>query len=508
MLASQPPTVILRNWFRKPFDSAIAAARTCYSPRLIEAAEITESQRQSIGKMTFDGGHHTVFQHAHFEFGLDNVSRQFVWNFLHSHPFYNSEQTSQRYVRMDQMRVFVPPLDPGLLARFEACVRYQWDCYHRLTALLKPDTYRILSDIWHLQSHPHEQKRKKVERESEKKAIETARYVMPLAAMTSMVHTVSGIVLHRLNRLRHTGDTPYETALVIAAMVDRVREVDPDFFERVGEESLPEEEVPEHRLLPCTPGYAAEFDARLGGRVSRLIQYSETAESVVADAVRLAVGRTASEMPDEDAINSLLDPRRNPYRLDKLNLSFHVPLMKPLHHAAYTFLKCLSHTADSQDQRHRLVPASRPVMQLTDSRSPDYVTPEILRGNAEALALYQEAMERIWQAKNDLVDAGAPLEFALYLLPNAVRLRMIESSSLLYLMHKWVMRTCLNAQWEIYQASMEELDQVRAVHPRLAAHLGPPCSFRKGVASPICTEGVHFCGVPVWKIFPAVERRL
>ncbi|MBI4443663.1 MAG: FAD-dependent thymidylate synthase, partial [Acidobacteria bacterium] len=88
------PRVTLRNCFQKPFDSAIAAARTCYSNRVVSPEEITEKQRTTIGAATFAGGHHTVFQHAHFEFGLENISRHFVWNFLHSHPFYNSEQSS------------------------------------------------------------------------------------------------------------------------------------------------------------------------------------------------------------------------------------------------------------------------------------------------------------------------------------------------------------------------------------------------------------------------------
>src|SRR5580698_10345304 len=80
------PRVTLRNWFAHPYDSAIAAARTCYAPRLISAEEITEKQRSTIGAATFYSGHHTVYQHAHFEFGLENVSRQFVWSLLHAHP--------------------------------------------------------------------------------------------------------------------------------------------------------------------------------------------------------------------------------------------------------------------------------------------------------------------------------------------------------------------------------------------------------------------------------------
>src|SRR3970282_298720 len=73
-LETTQPRVTLRNYFEKPFDSAIAAARTCYSTRIISPDEITEKQRTTIGATTFSGGHHTVFQHAHFEFLLEHIS--------------------------------------------------------------------------------------------------------------------------------------------------------------------------------------------------------------------------------------------------------------------------------------------------------------------------------------------------------------------------------------------------------------------------------------------------
>jgi thymidylate synthase ThyX len=183
-------------------------------------------------------------------------------------------------------------------------------------------------------------------------------------------------------------------------------------------------------------------------------------------------------------------------------------MMRALQHPSYTFAKRLSHTADSQDQRHRMVPASRPLMTLGDTARPDYVTPALVARNPTALALYQESMARAWAAKNRLLDMGAPREATLYLLPNAKALRFHETGSLLYLAHKWVMRTCLNAQEEIYRASMDELDQLRAVHPALSRHLGPPCVLRAGRITPTCTEGEHFCGVPVWRTFPVVERRI
>jgi thymidylate synthase ThyX len=509
---SGSPVVTLRNASSRPYDDAIAAARTCYAPRVVGADEVTRPQRETIGPLTFDAGHHTVWQHAHFEFGLENVSRQLVWSFLHSHPFYNSEQSSQRFVRLDEIRARVPAgLSPEALAIYERALEDAWESYRQLTAVLREDTLRILSGLRHLTPSASEKRRKKVQREAEKKAIETARYVIPVAAFTSMVHTLSGIVLHRLHRMMHTGDTPEEARAVVEAMVALVKERDPLFFERIGQGPLAEDAIVEARLPRLEAdgdAEAARLDAQLAGRSSRLVDWMGRAEQTTADAVRAVVGASGAQLGDDAALELLLDPGRNRYRLETLQLSVHSPLARAMHHASYTFLKKLSHTADSQDQRHRMVPGSRPLMTLTDTRRPDYVTPQLVAANPRARELYEQAMERAWTAKNRLLELGVPLEKALYLLPNAKALRFHESGSLLYLAHKWVMRTCFNAQEEIYRASMDELDQLRALHPRLARHMGPPCVLRDGHVNPRCTEGEHFCGVPVWLSFPNVVRPL
>jgi thymidylate synthase ThyX len=507
-----PPVVTLRNAFSRPYDGAIAAARTCYSPRVVAADEVTPGQRESIGPLTFAAGHHTVYQHAHFEFGLENVSRQFVWSFLHSHPFYNSEQSSQRFVRLDEMSAFVPEgLEPTAREAYEEGVAAAWTAYRSLSQILKQDTTRILADLRHVGPGASEKRRKKVAREAEKKAIELARYVIPVAAFTSMVHTLSGIVLHRLYRMMRTGDAPAESARVVTAMVAKVSELDPGFFERVGDAPLAADDVVESRpprLEGGGDGIAARIDARLGARTSLLVDYTPRGEETTAEAVRTVLGAAPEALPDDDALERVLNPGLNRYRLETLQLSVHSPITRSLHHATYTFLKRLSHTADSQDQRHRMVPASRPLMTLADTRRPDYVTPPLVAANAQAHEVYQAAMEQAWAAKNRLLDMGVPLQSALYLLPNAKALRFHETGNLLYLAHKWVMRTCFNAQEEIYRASMDEVEQVRALHPRLARHMGPPCVLRAGRASPTCTEGEHFCGVPVWRSFPHVERRI
>ena len=527
LVETAPPRVTLRNAFRHPFDSAIAAARTCYAPRLIHPEEITDKQRVNIGAATFFSGHHTVYQHAHFEFGLENISRQFVWSFLHAHPFYNSEQQSQRYVRLDKAQAYVPPeslfFDAGSRAIYEQAIARAWNYYRELSALLVNDARTILNDIWHIGPMSHAKRLQKIERSAEKRAIEIARYVLPLAAFTTMVHTISGIVLHRLWRMSAASDTPSEARAVIGEMVMLVRTVDPQFFDRFGTQPL--EEMPEW-TEPNAHGagasaangsgsahaageaFAREFDARLGGKTSRLIDYSPNAPRIAAEAYRAVVGQTETQCSDAEAIDRLLSPARNLYRLETLDVGVHAPAMRALQHANYTFAKKISHTADSQDQRHRMVPGSRPLLTLADTREPDFLTPALLANNARARELYERAMQDAWKTKNDLLDRGVPREVALYVLPNAKSIRLVESGSLLHLLHKWTMRTCFNAQEEIYQASMDEVAQLSEVHPQFARYIGPPCYVRAGVTTPICTEGSHFCGVKVWLDFPNTRRRI
>ena len=439
------------------------------------------------------------------------MSRQFVWTALHSYPFYNSEQQSQRYVKLGEPKAYVPPIDGEARAVFERAVVEAWESYARLSAILKDDTFAILKRLRNITPKASADRLKALEKEAEKKAIETARYVIPLAAFTAMVHTISGITLYRLMRMAQASDTPHEAREVIGAMVDAVRRHDPAFVERVEVVGIDAEDVVER-------GFPAA--ARRRRRVRRALRpqprrQGRAARRLVAERRRggrrrgaVGVRRRRRRSVDRRRARSPAQSGPQSYRLDTIQVAYHSPLMRSLQHASYTFRKRLSHTADSQDQRHRMVPGSRPLMTLSDTVRPDYVTPRLIRANPAALAEYQAAMARAWTAKNRLLALGVPIEFALYVLPNAKVVRFVESGPLIALLHKWTMRTCFNAQEEIYEASMEEVAQVRAVHPRLARFIGPPCVVRNGLVSPRCTEGSKFCGVPVWRDFPNAVRPL
>jgi len=186
-----------------------------------------------------------------------------------------------------------------------------------------------------------------------------------------------------------------------------VERIDPDFFARVGEEALTDSEILENRAAPPGVGDAAAleaFDKSLDGRTARLVDYGVRAPEVIADAVRHVLGRM--DLPDEEALALALSPARNPYRLEKLNVSTHAPIMRALAHAHFVFRKKLSHTADSQDQRHRTVPGSRPMLSRTVPACVDVVEPQLVADDPACHAIFRETVEAQWHARARLMGLG------------------------------------------------------------------------------------------------------
>lgn len=522
---SPEPQVTLLNAksleLNDPETVALGAARTCYSgkgPITPEKARegLEDPAQRERWKDVLAGinkaGHHTTFQHVHLTFILAGVSRQFLWSFLHSHPFYNSEQVSQRYVEVKPDTAVVPDLGDNT-AIFEEQLRSQFEVYSRLEKLLEPPVAEAYSHIFPNRNLSD----KKWSSEVKKKSQEIARYVLPIGTFSYLYHTVSFLTLMRYQRMCNASDVSEETRLVVGKMVDAVCNASAKLHEALQiPDILSLIETPEHIYFQNfwqPPTHRAEtideFDASLEGRVSKLIDYTVNAEAVLASSVREIFGIPKERLSDVEAISLALDPANNIYLGSTLNITTHSPLARVLNHAHYVFKKRISHTADSQDQRHRMTPASRPRLEAHFTGQPDYITPELITKSSEALELYQRTMGQIWSTVNRLLDSGVPFEAASYLLPNAVAIRFTESGNLLNLHHKAKMRLCYNAQEEIWRATLDEVLQIRDVHLRIGSWLLPPCTARKySKETPICPEGSRFCGVPVWKLQPEEYSRV
>ncbi|MDX9753955.1 MAG: FAD-dependent thymidylate synthase [bacterium] len=499
---STPPVVKLVKAFTTPYQNFLATARTCYSSKGIIPDEAIDEQWDWLAQSLYQAGHHTTLQHAHFQFSLENVSRHFVWSFLHSHPFYNSEQVSQRYVTVKPGMVAIPPLQGEALALYQETIAYQMRQYQLLSERLLP-----LVEHEYCQRFPaRKPAEKKTRAEIQKKAQEVARYVLPVATFTYLYHTISGLSLLRYYRLCQQYDTPTEQTLVVQKMVDALLALEPR-YSVILEQPLPLEESPEYQFFQAhhdgdtAREFIQEFDQSLGGRVSKLTGFKEGSEELLAAAVREVLGLPQSRLADAEAIALALNPALNRWLAEPLNSTTHSKLSRCLVHPSYTFRKKISHCADSQDQRHRMTPASRPILAGHLTAAPDTITPALIQRDEAVRAMYDETLDRTWDAIGRLRTMGVPDEFVQYLLPNAVAIRFSESGDLLNLRHKYAMRLCYNAQEEIWRASVDEVQQITALHPRIGNYLLPPCTLRHLAAQrPLCPEGPRYCGEPVWRL--------
>jgi thymidylate synthase ThyX len=508
---SPEPVVVLENAFREPFNNAVATARTCYSSQVVRAQDVarddhTRARRDAIAHSIYKAGHHTTLQHASFQFVLGRVSRQFIWSFLHSHPFYNSEQVSQRYVEIQPENFTTPALAEEHLPLYQEAIRELMAAYQKLSQLLEPTVTREFKRLFPLRDV--EEKRWKGA--IKKRCQEVARYVLPVATHAHLYHTISGLTLHRYHRLCQQLDVPAEQRIVVQKMVAAVREFDPEFFKFI-EDPLPLEETLEFQMMQTldpSPGglraetFLREFDRELGGFSSKLVDWKANAEAVLAQSVRSVLGLPAGAMSDAEAIDWVLNPAKNRYFSESLNLTTLGKLTRTLVHPHFTFKRKISHTADSQDQRHRMTPASRPVLvRQVLWHKPDYIVPALITATPAALDLYQAALTRLWERMARLIESGESESDVSYLLPNAFPVRFEESGDLLNYHHKWTHRLCYTAQEEIWKTCQEEVLQIQKVFPRIGKYFGAPCWMRKEAGvKPFCPEADRFCGVLVWNL--------
>ncbi|MDQ3695887.1 MAG: FAD-dependent thymidylate synthase [Chloroflexota bacterium] len=545
--ASAAPSVRLlrEESSQHPFALAVAAAWSCYGgkPASVETvrklvyeptpagispvkAADREHRRERAMRLyadLFAAGHHTTLQHATFVFVLDNVSRLAIWSFFHSHPFYNSEQVSQRYREVSGAAMVTPLLAEPELAIYQAAIDRSLAGYHRLTEVLTPNMAARYATVFPARAKATGADAiQRVAGDVRKQAQEVARYVLPLATPAHLYHTVNGLTLLRYHVLASQPDAPAEVRYIVRRMVEEVLAVDPFFLGAPGfpldlrplgaEETIEAKALAEWRsnlgqTEAATEAFCREFDATLGAWDSKLVHFNPAAERLMADAVRAVLGAGAGELTDEAAIGRVLDGRENPYLGHPLFLGMHAKLMQTMGHVPFTFQKRISGAEDAQNQRHRGTLSSSPLLTAHQRREPDVIVPWAVRQNPAALAEYEATIRTMWSAKNELLDRGVSPEVALYLLPNAHRVRFYESGPLLWYYWKWVKRLCFDAQREIFDTARQEVAQVRQALPVIGRYVdGPPCVMRsRAGAKPICPEGERYCGIPVWRNYAFEE---
>lgn len=484
-------------------DVVASAAYQCYSPGVAEIKPRPDQRAHDLAQQLNDGGHDTTRQHFSVTYTLDDITRAVVHDIFHAHKFYNSDQQSQRYAKIEVGGFQVPTTLTGEQRKlFIECATYANTAFTDLEKDMLPEVLKRMHLIYPKPGWEGEKRGKYLREKADKLNQEVRRYLLPIAQFTTMVHTLNELELLRLYRTSRLYGATDESKYVIAEMVNQLAQVDPTFLEELRKPLESNRETYGDGIKEEYAEQRAEFDSYLDDGNTKLRPFSsEDARSGLARTVRSVLGITYSRMSDEEALKKLMDPSVNKLLADVHEPGINDHLSIALRTVSVTYDTKLSHTADSQRQRHRETPGTMSLIARTWDGEPDYITPKIIRENRVLLDQFCTKIEGIFRRVSQCVDASVPLEYALLLLPNALTLRVTESGDLLDWFHRFKQRSCFRAQEEISFNTFDQMKQLLEELPEAKMILQAPCGVRQTARiTPYCPEGKDYCGVPVHRL--------
>ena len=212
----------------------------------------------------------------------------------------------------------------------------------------------------------------------------------------------------------------------------------------------------------------------------KLLSHTPDPERLVAIAARSCISKRSAHELSSEPDGAL---RRS---LDKVLESGHESVIE---HAYFTFsIKGISRACTHQLVRHRIASYSQQSQRHVDLREAEFVIPESVRNNAEALEAFNAAMRAAAEAYSKLLGLGIPPEDARFVLPNATATNIVVTMNARELLHFFGLRCCLKAQWEIRALANAMLELAKSAAPRIFERAGPYCLY-KG----ICFEGDRGC---------------
>ncbi|MDD7479714.1 FAD-dependent thymidylate synthase [Methanomethylophilus alvi] len=162
-----------------------------------------------------------------------------------------------------------------------------------------------------------------------------------------------------------------------------------------------------------------------------------------------------------------------------------------IEHAVFTFsVEGVSRALTHQLVRHRIASFSQQSQRYVRLSEPTYVVPETVKRDPEAMKVYEETMDGIWDSYSKLIGMGIPAEDARYVLPNGCTTNITITMNARELLHFFSMRCCNRAQWEIREMADEMLRLCKEVSPVIFSDAGPAC-----IRGP-CPEGKKTCEHP------------
>jgi thymidylate synthase (FAD) len=139
-----------------------------------------------------------------------------------------------------------------------------------------------------------------------------------------------------------------------------------------------------------------------------------------------------------------------------------------LEHVVYMFeIEDCSRVTTHQLVRHRTASYDQESQRFSAATREGVVTPPSIVTNEAACKAYDEALKTVYSAYERIVAAGVPKEDARYVLPGAIKTKLVMTINAKGLMHVVWQRTALQAQWEIRELTTTMSNLAREATPEL-----------------------------------------
>lgn len=150
-----------------------------------------------------------------------------------------------------------------------------------------------------------------------------------------------------------------------------------------------------------------------------------------------------------------------------LNLAITLGHLSVFEHASFTFaIAGISRSCSHQFVRHRLFSFTQQSQRYVKLKNKEaFVIPPLIEENKEALRIYEEELQNIFNTYQKLLSLKVPEEDARFILPNATETKIVATANARELMHFFKLRLDKSAQWEIRALAQKMFNLVSEIAP-------------------------------------------
>ncbi len=421
-----------------------AYARISRSPksipqlRAIARQEIAKAREQNR-RIIFEMGHHSIAEHAIFNFDIMNISRLAVEH-LESHRLMSYTEASQRYIRWHSQ--FVIPQEikkTKLLKSFLKTIKKQIDAYDILAEKLKSFESKLA------------------------KPIEDARYVTSLAMTTQLGTTMNARNLELVVRRCASSDI-HEIRILGKKLFDWAIQVAPSiilFYEKTDYDSKTYADL----AKTCKQLVNTSSPKRETKSFCNLVDYTQEADDKLVATLIHKIGNLSFSSARKKVRKLSPNQKWKIVREAFKYANFYDSTLREFEHINLTFDLIVSATCFAQLKRHRLATIT------SQNYDPDLglTVPETIK-IAKQIDLFKKIVE-LSEKTYDKIYKDYP-QIAPYILTQAHRKRVLLTINIRELYHIARLRMDQTAQWDIRELTAEMVKQAQKVMPLSLAFCG------------------------------------